>query len=206
MLIKGFPVGVIQANCYIVSDENSMECAVIDPGADSNTILKYLEDNHLKCRYILLTHGHFDHTGAVDAVHDETGAPICISPRDVARKPIEATYKYSVPSCGAVFISEGDAFKVGSLLFETIETPGHSMGGVTFRCGNALFTGDTLFRDSIGRTDFPGCSYNDMMDSLRKLYHLEGDYEVYPGHMEATTLERERRHNFFMQEAINGEK
>lgn len=204
MLIKMLTVGHIQANCYIVTDEETLECAVIDPGAESNTILSYLEKNRLKCKYILLTHGHFDHTGAVKEVQSQTGATVCVNPHDVARTPIETAYKFKIPPCGAVFISEGDALTVGSLKFEVISTPGHSEGGLTFRCGDALFTGDTLFRDSCGRTDFPGCDAKEMMKSLKKLYGLPGDYEVYPGHMESTSLERERRHNYFMQSAING--
>lgn len=206
MLVKCFPVGVIQSNCYIVSDEATMECAVIDPGAESNTILNYLESNKLKCRYIFLTHGHFDHTGGVENLQHDTGATICINRKDAARNPIEAAYKYHIPRCGATFISEGDRFKVGNLVFEVIETPGHSAGGVTYKCEDALFTGDTLFRDSIGRTDFPGCSGKEMLSSLRKLYHLEGNFDVFPGHMEATNLDRERRFNYFMQDAISEEK
>lgn len=202
MLIKCLTVGHIQSNCYIVTDEDTLECAVIDPGAESNTILSYLEKNKLKCKYIFLTHGHFDHTGAVKEVMSHTGATLCISQKDVARQPLEMAYKYKAPSGGAVFLSDGDSFEVGSLKFEVIATPGHSEGGMTFRCGEALFTGDTLFRDSCGRTDLPGCNAREMMRSLKKLYELPGDYEVYPGHMESTSLERERRFNYFMQSAI----
>lgn len=205
MLIKCFPVGVIQANCYIVTDEATLQCAVIDPGAESNAIAEYLEDNKLTCRHILLTHGHFDHTGGVENLQAETGAVIYINKKDVAHGAVEAMYKYPVPSCGANLISEGDVIKVGNLSFEVIETPGHSEGGVTFKCENALFTGDTLFRGSIGRTDFPGCDARAIMDSLRKLCRLEGDYEVYPGHMEATSLEVERRTNYFIQSALQGD-
>ncbi|NLW65821.1 MAG: MBL fold metallo-hydrolase [Clostridiales bacterium] len=205
MLVKCFTVGSIQANCYIVTDEKTLDCAVIDPGAESNTIMNYLEENRLKCRFILLTHGHFDHTGAVEEIQKQTGAVICINSMDIARKPFELAYKYKLPRCGATFISEGDTLRVGSLSIDVLETPGHSEGGVTFRCDGALFTGDTLFRDSIGRTDFPGCSYKSMMSSLRKLYNLKGDYEVYPGHMEPTSLERERRCNYFIQDAIRSE-
>lgn len=206
MLIKCLPVGVIQANCYIVSDEKSMESVVIDPGADSNTIMNYLEGNGLSCKYIFLTHGHFDHTGAAEALQKQTGAPICINRNDIVKNPLEIAYKYKLPSGERIFLKEGDTIKVGSLVFEVIETPGHSQGSVTFRCEDVLFSGDTLFRGSIGRTDFPGCSYNDMMASLLKLCRLEGDYEVYPGHMEATTLETERRYNFFIKEAYDSEK
>lgn len=202
MLIKCLTLGHIQANCYIVTDEESLKCAVIDPGGESNTILAYLEENKLKCEYILLTHGHFDHTGAVSEVQKQTGAVICLSKKDVARNPIEMAFKYKVPACGAHFVKEGDLLEVGSLRFEVLETPGHSQGGLTFRCGEALFTGDTLFRDSCGRTDFPGCDGGEMLRSLRRLAQLPGDYEVYPGHMEPTTLERERRHNYFVVLAL----
>ena len=201
MLIKCFTLGHVQTNCYIVTDEDTLECAVIDPGAQANTIMHYLEDNKLKCRYILLTHGHFDHTGAVEDVAKETGATVCMSRKDVRKNITEMGFKYAPPK-GTVFFSEGDQFTVGSMVFEVIETPGHSEGSVSFRCGEALFTGDTLFKDSCGRTDFPGCSGRDMMKSLKKLYELSGDYEVYPGHMEATSLERERRNNYFMRQAL----
>ena len=202
MLIKSFTLGHVQTNCYIVTDENTLECAVIDPGAETNTIMHYLENNKLKCRYILLTHGHFDHTGAVEDVAKQTGATVCMSRKEVRKNITEMGFKYAPPK-GTVFFGEGDQFSVGSLVFEVIETPGHSEGSVTFRCGEALFTGDTLFKDSCGRTDFPGCSGKDMLKSLKKLYELSGDYEVYPGHMEATSLERERRYNFFMKQALD---
>ena len=202
MLIKTMPLGHLQANCYIVTDEDTLECAVIDPGGESNTVLDYLEDNKLKCKYILLTHGHFDHTGAVEEVQKSTGATIAMSARDTAKNALEMMYKYKVPPCGAEYLKDGDLISVGKLMFEVITTPGHSKGGLTFRCGDSLFTGDTLFRDSCGRTDFPGCDGEEMMKSLKKLASLEGDFDVYPGHMETTTLERERRCNFFVQEAM----
>ncbi|MEA4896282.1 MAG: MBL fold metallo-hydrolase [Oscillospiraceae bacterium] len=201
MLIKSFTLGHIQTNCYIVTDENTLECAVIDPGAESNTVMRYLEENKLKCRFILLTHGHFDHTGAVEDVMKQTGATVCMSRKDVRKVITEMGYKYAPPK-GTVFFKEGDSFTVGSLVFEVIETPGHSEGSVVFRCGDALFTGDTLFKDSCGRTDLPGCSGRDMMKSLKKLAELPGDYEVYPGHMEGTSLDRERRFNYFMRQAM----
>lgn len=203
MLIKSFTLGHVQTNCYIVTDESTLECAVIDPGAEANTIMHYLEDNKLKCHYVLLTHGHFDHTGAVEDIAKQTGATVCMSRNDLKKHITEIGYKYAPPK-GTVFFKEGDRFAVGSLEFEVIETPGHSEGSVTFRCGDALFTGDTLFKDSCGRTDFPGCSGADMMKSLKKLYELDGDYEVYPGHMEVTSLERERKYNYFMRQAVEG--
>lgn len=201
MLIKSFTLGHVQTNCYIVTDEQTLECAVIDPGAEANTVMHYLEDNKLICRYILLTHGHFDHTGAVEELMKQTGATVCMSRKDVRKAITEMGFKYAPPK-GTLFFKEGDTFNVGALVFEVIETPGHSEGSVTFRCGSALFTGDTLFKDSCGRTDFPGCNAKDMMRSLKKLYELSGDYEVYPGHMEDTTLERERKFNYFIRQSI----
>ena len=171
MLIKCLPVGHLMTNCYIVTDETTLECAVIDPRDESNTILYYLEDNHLTCRAILLTHGHYDHTGAVYAVHEETGT---------------------------IFYKEGDEVKVGSLTFRVMETPGHTPGGVTLICGDALFTGDTLFAGSCGRTDFAGGSMEVELQSLAKIAALPGDYEVYPGHMDCSTLETERRFNPYL--------
>ena len=198
MIIKGMPVGTIQANCYIVSDENTRECFVIDPGEESNRIMKYLEDNDLTCKYILLTHGHFDHTGAVNAVHEQTNAPVCMHELEVTRDPKEEGIRFTPPE-GSLAIKEGSKIHINDLTMEVIETPGHSLGGVCFICENSIFTGDTLFRDSCGRMDLPGGEVEAMENSLRRLANLPGDYDVYPGHMEPTTLERERRFNFYMK-------
>lgn len=201
MLIKTLPVGQLETNCYVVTDENTLNCAVIDPGDESNTIMDYLEDNHLCCKAILLTHGHFDHTGAVAAVAEETGAPVWINKRDVCRPNEEAHYRFAAPE-GCMFYDDGDSVDVDSLHFQVIATPGHTPGGVSLVCGEALFTGDTLFRGSCGRVDLPGGSAKDEMQSLRRLCLLPGDYEVYPGHMDSSTLERERSFNYYCREAI----
>mgnify|MGYP002602152099 CR=1 FL=1 len=197
MLIKCLPVGHLMTNCYIVTDETTLECAVIDPGDESNTILYYLEDNHLTCRAILLTHGHYDHTGAVYAVHEETGAPVYMNALDAGTAVAFDSFSF-VPPEGTIFYKEGDEVKVGNLTFRVMETPGHTPGGVTLICGDALFTGDTLFRMSCGRYDFPGSSSLDLGHSLEKLRDLPGDYEVYPGHEGSTSLEYERRFNPYM--------
>lgn len=197
MLIKCLPVGHLMTNCYIVTDETTLECAVIDPGDESNTILYYLEDNHLTCRAILLTHGHYDHTGAVYAVHEETGAPVYMNALDAGTAVAFDSYSF-VPPEGTIFYKEGDEVKVGNLTFRVIETPGHTPGGVTLICGDALFTGDTLFAGSCGRTDFEGGSMEVELQSLAKIAALPGDYEVYPGHMDCSTLETERRFNPYL--------
>ena len=197
MLIKCLPVGHLMTNCYVVTDETTLECAVVDPGDESNTILWYLEDNKLTCRAILLTHGHYDHVGAVDALHEETGAPVYIHEMDDGAALTFDGYAYTAPE-GSVHYKEGDTVTVGSLVFRVLETPGHTPGGVTLQVEDALFTGDTLFNGSCGRTDMPGGDMEQELRSLAKIAALPGDYEVYPGHMDSSTLDFERRFNPYL--------
>ena len=200
MLIKTIPVGQLEENCYVVTNERTLECVVIDPGDESNTILDYLELNRLTCRAIFITHGHFDHVGAVDAVAEETGATVYMNRRDDTSGR-SFHLPYSLPE-GGVSYDDGDVIEAAGLRFEIIATPGHTPGGVTIRCERALFTGDTLFRGSCGRVDLDGGDPQAEMLSLKRLCSLEGDYEVYPGHMDSTTLERERMFNFYCREAM----
>lgn len=195
MLIKTLPVGQLETNCYVVTDEQSLRCAVIDPGDESNTILDYLEDNRLRCEAILLTHGHYDHVGAVSAVAEETGATVYMNRRDDLGAA-DPRMPFTLPA-GGRYVDEGDMIELGALRFEVFATPGHTPGGLCFRCGEALFTGDTLFRGSCGRTDLPGGDMDEELTSLKKLCALPGDYEVYPGHMDASTLGRERALNYY---------
>ena len=209
MLIKCFSVGSFETNCYVVTDEQSLRCAVIDPGADAATILDYLEENRLTCAYVLLTHGHFDHTGAVDAVRAETLAPLYLHKADDGISIGGPFYRFTAPK-DANFFREGDVIALDRISFAVLETPGHTPGSVTLLAmetgseERALFTGDTLFRDSCGRTDFPGGDQAAMFRSLRRLAELPGDYEVYPGHMESTSLNRERRVNPYVLYALGG--
>ncbi len=203
MLIKTLPVGHLETNCYIVTDESSLDCAVIDPGAESNTIMNYIESNKLSCKAILLTHAHFDHVGALASVFEETGATVYMSRGDVNLAFGASGRGFKAPE-GTVFVSEGDEIKVGSLALRVIETPGHTPGGLCYVCAEALFSGDTLFRGSCGRTDFPGGDMVQELNSLKKLAELPGDYEVYPGHAEASSMSYERSYNPYMRRAIDG--
>lgn len=200
MLIKTLVVGQIETNCYVVTDENTLKCAVIDPGDESNTIFNYLESNKLKAEAIFLTHGHFDHHMAAYTVSGETGAPVWINAKDAVKTGSFDHFRLTADE-KVRFYAEGDVVKVGGLTFEVLETPGHSPGSVTLRCENALFTGDTLFRNSAGRTDLGEGNIQQLLKSLNRLSQLEGDFEVYPGHMDATTLDRERRFNDYMRYA-----
>ncbi len=209
MIIKTLEVGPIETNCYIVADEKSLRCAVIDPGADASAIMDFIERCHFTCDAILLTHAHFDHTGAVEDMMEETGALLYICEKDCG-VPIGSWGDSYTPPEGAKFYKDGDIVSVADIYFAVMETPGHTPGSVTLMCtqegeeAKVLFTGDTLFRDSCGRTDFASSNPQAMMDSLRRLAALPDDYEVYPGHMFSTTLDRERRCNYFMLMATQG--
>lgn len=207
MLLKSFALGAYETNCYIVADETTLHCAVIDPGADAATILNYLEETKLHCRFLLLTHGHFDHTGAVEDLLAETDAALFVHKADVGVTVGGDFYRFQPPQ-GSNFYKEGDVVSLDSLSFTVLETPGHTPGSVCLLCTQAdrqdqiLFTGDTLFRGSCGRTDFPGSSADDILRSLKRLASLPGDYEVYPGHGQSSTLDRERSVNYFVNAAL----
>ena len=201
MLIKTLPVGQLETNCYVVTDENALVCAVIDPGDESNTILDYIEDNKLSCKAILITHAHFDHVSAVNAMLEATGAELYMCEKDLKLAKTGASGRFTPPE-NTHFYKDGDEVKVAGLTFKVMETPGHTPGGVTLICGDALFTGDTLFRGSCGRTDLPGGDMRAELRSLKRIASLEGDYEVYPGHAESSMLSIEREHNPYVRHAL----
>ena len=204
MLIKTLPVGYLDTNCYIVTDDETRKCVIIDPGADSNLILDYIESNKLTPEAVFLTHGHFDHHMALEEVQNSTGAPAYINTKDANSGNSHDQHKLSFNGTLRLY-SEGDVLRVGNLIFTVMETPGHSPGSVTLQCESALFTGDTLFRDSCGRTDLGEGSMDVLLGSLKRLSALEGDFEVYPGHAESTTLGRERSFNYYVRHA-NGDR
>ena len=201
MLIKTLPVGQLETNCYVVTDENALVCAVIDPGDESNTIIDYIEDNKLSCKAILITHAHFDHVSAVNAMLEATGAELYMCEKDLELAKTGASGRFTPPE-NTHFYKDGDEVKVAGLTFKVMETPGHTPGGVTLICGDALFTGDTLFRGSCGRTDLPGGDMRAELRSLKRIASLEGDYEVYPGHAESSMLSIEREHNPYVRHAL----
>ena len=201
MHIKTLVVGPIETNCYVVTDEQSKCCAVIDPGDESGTILDYIEENGLDCRCLLLTHAHGDHTGAAAELLEETDAVLYMNKRDNGVPIGFGGTVFNAPR-DTRFYKEGDVVDVGALEFRVLETPGHTPGGVCLICGDAIFSGDTLFRDSCGRTDFAASDTDAILRSLKRLGELEGNYDVFPGHMSATTLDRERRYNLFMRAAM----
>ena len=202
MDIKTLQVGPIGTNCYILCDQQAKVCAVIDPGGDAAQVADTVKNTGCALCAILLTHGHYDHTGGVEALQARwPDVPVYLNRRDVYEGDAYLQQLFP-PVSGAEDYGEGDTVAVGGLTVEVLATPGHSEGSVTLRCGEVLFCGDTLFAGSCGRTDFPGGSMKKIMDSLKRLGRLEGDFQVLPGHMEPSTLDRERRMNPYLLQAM----
>lgn len=204
MKIEAQQVGQLMTNCYIVWDENTKNAAVIDPGDDGAFLADCLRKKGLSLCKILLTHGHFDHIGGVAELLEASGAApeIYISEADLALPSVFGENVQLDPA-RMTFWKEGDTVTMDGISFQVLSTPGHTPGSVCLICGDVIFSGDTLFQGSCGRTDFPGGSWAEMAESLRRLYNLPGNYTVFSGHTGSTTLERERKTNMFMQSALS---
>ena len=200
MNIKLMQVGPIGTNCYILEHDNKI--AVIDPGDEAERILAELKKSDAQVEYILLTHGHYDHTTAVPELHQALPqAKIYIHQADA-----NGAGSRLFPLAGQVddllLYDEGDALPLGDLTIEVLHTPGHSPGSVTLKAGDALFTGDTLFAGDCGRTDLRGGSWEEILVSLGRLGRLEGNYHVLPGHERTSDLDTERQVNRYLREGM----
>lgn len=192
MIIKRFTVGWLSTNCYVVGCEETKEAVLIDPGVESKReageILNFIEQNGFHIQYIINTHGHSDHISGNDVMKKATGAPLLIHESDASQ--VHADRK----------LRDGDVLHIGCLKLKVLHTPGHTKGGISLRGDNVVFTGDTLFPNSIGRTDFPGGSYEELIRSIRtKLLPLPDSFKVYPGHESPTTIGKEKKYNPFLQ-------
>ena len=202
MHVQTIAVGEIQTNCYIISCPETKACAIVDPGDESTTILDFIDTHGLKPEAIFLTHGHYDHTMAVDDIVQAFGVPVYIHEEETS-EDAKSPYTY-IPHGDTRFWEDGDTVEVGTLSFLVLHTPGHTAGSVCLKVGDCLFSGDTMFRDDCGRCDLPGGDYGTMLKSLAKIGKLEGVEDVFPGHMDATTLEREHRFNTYLKSAMTG--
>lgn len=207
MRIETIKTGDMDNNTYLLTDEASGEAALVDPGYEEPALMQAVKQVGERLRYILLTHRHYDHILAARAVKEATGAKICIHPKDACglssavfslAAMLGKTQSALTPD---YTFEDGDTIRLGESTIFVIGTPGHTVGSVTFLCGDSLLTGDTLFRLGQGRTDFPTGSEEKMRASLKRLAALPGDYKVYPGHGKASTLDVERTCNPFMIEA-----
>ncbi|HDQ06425.1 MAG TPA: MBL fold metallo-hydrolase [Candidatus Bathyarchaeota archaeon] len=192
MIVKCFAVGWLSTNCYVVGCEETREAAVIDPGMDSekeaDPILDYIKQSGFHIKYIINTHGHPDHVAGNTLMKEATGAPILI--HESNSEHVQADRK----------LRDEDVIQVGNIKLVVLHTPGHTKDGISLLGDNTVFTGDALFAGSVGRTDFAGGSYEELMRSIKnKLLSLPDSFKVYPGHGPSTTVGDEKRHNPFLQ-------
>lgn len=187
-------VGSYHTNCYMVY-EDTARCVLIDPGFQPEELLELVQAKGKTVEAILLTHGHFDHVGGVKKIAEQTGCRVYICQEDILLNPmltagpLHYTHTYK----------EGDVLTLAGMTFTVMQTPGHTPGCVCLLCGDTIFSGDTLFAGTCGRTDLPGSSHVEMMHSLARLAKLEKDYQVLPGHGNSSTIFQEKRCNPFMQ-------
>lgn len=205
MKITVLPLGAYQTNCYIIFDENTKECAFVDPGAQPEELLSFIEEEKFVPKAVLLTHGHSDHIGAVEALATTYSIPVYMAKND-EKMLSSATHNLSAMAGNGFtvnvepsLVKEGDIIDLGFISLEVLETPGHTPGGVSYYSKEGFaFVGDTLFQGSIGRTDFPEGSFDTIIESIReKLYTLPEETIVCPGHGPHSTIGTEKQTNPF---------
>ena len=207
MRITNLPSGALQANTYLAVDEKTNEGFIVDPGGYNKVLTKEVRDNDVNIKYIILTHGHSYHICGVNEHKAEFPDAKIVAYKDeeamLENPNLNQSPGFGVPysTKADILVSDGDELKVGDVTLKFIHTPGHTEGGMCIyvKEAKALFSGDTLFRQSIGRTDFPGGSYKEIMDSIRKkLFLLPDDTNVFPGHMGTTSIGFEKENNPFV--------
>ena len=206
MIIKKLEVGPIMANCFILGCESTKEAVVIDPGDDADRILMELAKSELKVKYLINTHGHFDHVSANKRMKEATGAQIAIHPEDepMLHELSQSALMFGLSSENSppadILLKDGDEITFGEITLQVIHTPGHSQGGISLYTKGHLFSGDTLFAGSIGRTDLAGGDYDTLISSIqKKLLIFDEDTIVYTGHGPETTIGNEKRMNPFLR-------
>lgn len=192
--IEKITVGLYQTNVYLFWQEGEKTCCIVDPGYEPETILERVRELGLTVEAILLTHGHFDHVGGVKTIAADTGCRVFLCPEELTMPPqLTAGRLYYTDT-----YQDGDKLTLAGTGFTVLRTPGHTPGSVCLLAEDVMFSGDTLFAGSCGRTDLPGGNASRMKASLARIAALEGDYRVLPGHGGVTTLEHERQNNPYL--------
>ena len=203
MIVKSLTVGPLESNCFIVGDERSKRAMIVDPGDEPDRIMSAVGEEGFSVDYLVCTHAHFDHVGAVPDVRKETGAKILVHKDELdiyhAARDMAAFWGYDMEPLPEpdLLVKDGDEIKLGALLFRVLHTPGHSPGGACLFGEGVVITGDTLFAGSVGRTDFHGGDMTMLKQSFGRLLALPPDTKVLAGHGPASTIGRERSENFF---------
>lgn len=203
MKIKRLPLESIAINCYLISTEKT--AIVIDPGFYSAEVEDFLKNNLSKERLILLTHCHFDHIGDADRLREVTNTKIAIGALDndsLSNENKNLSNLFGVelkPFSADITFDDGEVYSIGDIEIKVIHTPGHTLGGVCYLIDGVLFSGDTLFNGSIGRTDFPDGDFSTLKNSVNKIYQLPDDTKVYSGHGDVTTIGYEKKYNPFIR-------
>lgn len=206
MFLRNIIVGPLQVNCFTVADEITKEAMIIDPGDEPDRILELIRENNFKVKYIVCTHAHFDHVGAITEIKDETEAKIVIHKDESeiyeGARDQAAFWGYELEPLPEpdMFVDEGDKLEIGNLKFEVFHSPGHSPGGICLYGEGVVFSGDTLFAGSVGRTDFYGGDINKLKKSFKRLMSLDPDIKVLAGHGPTSSIKQEKASNFFMDE------
>lgn len=203
MIIKVFPFGIYDENIYVFIDEKSREAAIVDPGGQGARLIDEIEGLNCKVKYILLTHGHFDHVSALKEVKNKYDVPVYMHKAEAELMVKDNTVFGDIPD-EYESIEDGDVLPFGSTEIKCIHTPGHTKGGICFLIEDSIFTGDTLFQGSIGRSDFIGGDFNQLVSGIKeKLMVLDGNIKVYPGHGPSSTIAYEKMRNPFLQDEFD---
>lgn len=206
MIIKNFYTGPLSVNSYVVTDEKTKKTFMVDPGGHNTDMVNYIKENELDLEYIILTHAHGDHIGGVPDMKKEfpnTKLLGCIYDKEMFENAklnmSSMIYGYPVEFTADKYVADGDIMKIGEMELKFFHTPGHTPGGMCIQLEDVVFSGDTLFEQSIGRTDFPGSSFQAIVKSIHeKLFVLPDSTKVLPGHMGTTTIGFEKENNPFV--------
>lgn len=203
-MLKAFTVGPMEANCYILYNPDKREGLIIDPGAEGSRLIKFIKQEKISINYIINTHGHPDHIGANRKIKEHTNAPILIHQYDapmLTKSASVLSFLFPLESSSPpadTFIKDGDLIECAGMKLKVLHTPGHTPGGISLLIDDSIFTGDTLFSGSIGRSDLPGGSQEVLLNSIKKILSLDENLIIYPGHGPSTTVSEELHSNPFI--------